>query len=484
MAGPQFLKVLSDSEVEAIRDTAYYVLERSGVDFLYPEAQEIFKKAGFRVEEDGRVHFTRDQVDAALKSVPKSFTFAARNPERTVEVGTGRAVFGAGYGAPFVTDLEKGRRRGSLEDFRNLTKLVQALPEVEANSAIICEPQDLPEETRHLDMFYETIRLSDKPLMGSPQGKARAEDNLNMAKILFGSDGFDRQGHVMALINVISPLRYDERMLGALIAYARDAQPVIVAPFAMGGASAPMTLAGILAQEHAEILAGITLTQLVRPGAPVLYGTASSLLDMRTANVTIGAAETFLIEVAHTQMAKVYGIPSRAGGSLTDAKLPDTQAGYESMMVMLATALSGTDFVLHGAGILESYLTMSYEKLVVDDEILGLVRRILRGFEVNPETLAGDLICEIGPGHHFLDTDHTLEHYLTEARQPALSDRWGYPEWSNQGSLSLEQRATEKWKKLLAEFEPPALDAKVDEELQKYVAEAKKRIEAELAERA
>lgn len=477
MARPQGFKVLTDGEVEAIAEAAFAILERSGVDFLLPEARDYFAKAGAKIDGD-RVHLSRDIVEAALKTVPKTYTHKARNPEHTVVVGAGEPVFGVGYGAPFVIDLVHGRRPGSIEDYRKLLKVFQALQHVQVNAAIICEPQDLPEPTRHLEMFLEQIRLTDKPLMGTALGE-RALDNIQMAKILYGDEGFDQQGHIFALINVISPLRYDERMLTALIAYAKEAQPLIVAPFAIGGASAPVTLAGLLAQEHAEILAGITLTQLVRPGAPVLYGSASSPLDMRTANVTIGGPETFLLVAAHAQMAKAFGLPCRGGGALADSKLPDTQAGYESMLIMLATVLAGTDYVLHSAGILESYLAMSFEKLVIDDEILGMVRRILRGFEVNPSTLAVDLICQVGPGHHFLDTDHTLEYYLSELRMPELTDRWGYNDWHGRGGKSLEQVATEKWMELLENYQQPPLDASIEAKLLSYVEEAKARIAKE-----
>lgn len=476
---PQRLNVLTPEAVEQIHETSMAILETVGVGFLLEEAREYFIRAGFRVEGE-RVYMTRDQVAAALKTVPRQFEFAARNPERSVLVGGPDPVFAVGYGPPFVTDEVNGRRRGTIADYQNLLKIMQSCSNIQVNSAIICEPQDLPEPTRHLDMFYHELKLTDKPLMGSPQGGARAIDCLNMARIVFGEKDFDQKARVMALINVISPLRFDHRMLEALIAYARHNQPTIIAAFAMGGASAPMTIAGLLAQQNAEALAGVVLTQLVRPGAPVLYGTASSFLDMRTANPSIGAPETALIISAHAQLARRYNIPCRGGGSLCDSKVPDTQAGYESMMVMLATATSGIDFVLHAAGIVESFLTLSYEKLIIDNEILGMVRRWLRGIEVDDHRLALPVIQECF-NSHFLEHDHTFEFYMTETRLPELSDRWGYPEWSSQGSTTAAQRATQKWQQILAEYEAPPLDPEVDAALQVYMAEARARIERELA---
>lgn len=476
---PQKLNVLSPQDLEQIHETSIGILEIVGVGFLLEEARQYFIQAGYRVEGE-RVFFTREQVDAVLKTVPRQFEFVARNPDKSVLVGGPDPVFAVGYGPPFVTDQVNGRRRGTFVDYQNLLKILQTCSNIQVNSAIICEPQDLPESTRHLDMFHQELKLTDKPLMGSPQGGQRAVDCLNMAKIAFGEQDFDQKARVMALINVISPLRFDHRMLEALIAYAKLNQPTIIAAFAMGGASAPMTIAGLLAQQNAEVLAGITLSQLVRPGAPVVYGTASAFLDMRTANPTIGAPETALIVSAHAQLARYYDVPCRGGGGLCDSKVPDAQAGYESMMIMLATATSGIDFVLHAAGIVESFLTMSYEKLIIDNEILGMVRRWLRGIEVDSHRLALPVIQECF-GSHFLEHDHTFEFYMTETRLPELSDRWGYPEWTNQGSTTADQRATQKWQQILAEYEAPALDAAVDAALQAFMAEARARIERELS---
>lgn len=481
MAAPAYWDVLRPAELEQIHEGSLAILSDVGLDILDPVMREILHGHGARVDGE-RVRFPRALVLDALQTVPKRFTLHARNPQHTVEIGGPEPVFAAGYGAPFVFDRQRGRRRGTLQDYRDLTRLVQCCPHIQMPTAIICEPQDVDEPVRHLQMTLTQILNTDKPYFGNPLGYERVRDVQNMVAIAYQNERiFAERTVLLCLINVISPLRYDDRMLGCLRAQAEQNQPIVAAPFAMGGASAPMTLAGIVMQANAEALAAVVMTQCVRKGAPIIYGNASSILDMRTAVAPIGAPETALLIAATGQLGRYYGIPSRAGGCLNDSKTVDGQSAYESMMTMMSAVQSGVRFILHSAGMLESYLTIGYEKLLIDHEMLAALRRLIRGIEVNPDTLALDLIREIGPGRHFLETDHTMMHYRTEIWYPDLADRWAINDWIQQGSRSIEERATARWQELLASFTPPELPAGVAAELDRYVAEAAERITREMA---
>ena len=422
----QKYETLKKREIAKIHEATLGVLEKTGLVFRYQPALKILAKAGCKVEGE-TVFFPSKLVEAQVKKAPSQFTLHARNPEKNITIGGDNIVFSPGYGAPFITDLDKGKRKGTLEDYKNLTKLAASSPYQDLTGGILVEPNDVPSEKRHAEMVYACIKNSDKCFMGSSYGEKNARDIVEMTAILFGSDwNLAEKPALLTLINSITPLIFDDRMLGALMEYAQKGQAVIVTSLAMAGATSPATLAGTLVVQNAELLAGIVLTQLIREGTPVIYGSASSITEMSTGALTIGAPETAILTSATAQIARYYGLPCRGGGAVTDSQVPDAQGGYEAMMNLLMANASGINFVLHSAGILDSYNTISYEKFIIDDEICGLVKRIKNSFELNTDTLALDIIKQVGPGGHFLDKEHTLKNFRTEFYRPTLSSRTNY----------------------------------------------------------
>ncbi|ATW27879.1 trimethylamine methyltransferase family protein [Candidatus Formimonas warabiya] len=469
----QKYEVLKKDQIEQIHETTMNVLEKIGVEFRYGPALDVFAKAGVKVEGQ-RVFLSRKMVEEQIKKAPGQFTLYARNPEKNVLLGGDSLVFTPGYGSPFITDLDRGKRQGTLEDFHNLAKLSGASPYQDLTGGILVEPNDIPTGRRHVEMAYSCIKNSDKCFMGSSYGDKCAQDIVKMMSLVFGPEWNPVQKPaLLTLINSITPLIFDERMLGALMEYAKTGQAVVITSLTMAGATGPATLAGSLVCQNAEVLAGITLAQLIREGTPVIYGSASSITEMSTGSLTIGAPEMSLLTAASAQMARYYHLPCRGGGAISDVKTADAQAGYESMMNLLITEVSGINFVLHAAGIIESYNTISYEKFIIDDEICGMVKRIKKSFDVNQETLAFDVIKEVGPGGHFLDKEHTFHHFRGEFYRPALSNRTTYEMWKENGSRQAMEVANKKWKEILSNYQPPELPAQVDKALQKFMGEIK-----------
>jgi trimethylamine--corrinoid protein Co-methyltransferase len=461
---------LSPADVQAIHDTSMKLLGKMGILFPEDDALGIFKKHGFNVDGQ-KVLFSEEQVMQAVKAVPSQFTVHTRNPQRDVIIGDGNPVFAPGYGAPFLVDEDapEGKRDPTLGDYHNLVRLAHALPNQDISGHLMVEPQDIPSETAHLHMLQAQMLHSDKPFMGSSEGALGAQHTMEMIEILFS--GKPDQPVTLGLINPLSPLGYGTEMIEALIAFARAAQPVIIATLIMAGSTGPITLAGVLAVQNAELLAGIVLAQLISPGLPCLYGSTSTNVDLRNGALAIGSPELSLCISAHAQLARFYGLPSRGGGALTDASITDAQAGYESMFGLLTTVNSGIDFVLHAGGILSSYLAFSYEKFVMDDEICGMLRHYLDGIQVDADTLAYEVIANVGPGGHFLGEDHTLERCRTEFWQPYLFDRSGLEAWWEGERLDTTDRARQRWQDLLAQHEDPPLDEIIIRQLDAYVNE-------------
>lgn len=469
----QWYELLTQAQVEQVHETSLQILTQIGMDFGYPPALEVLKNGGAKVDGE-RVFFSSRLIEEQIKKAPSEFTLYARNPEHNVVFGGNNLAFAPGYGAPFVTDLERGRRKGTLKDYENFVKLTGASTGQDVCSGMVIEPNDVPHEIRHAQMIYTTLKYSDKCFMGSAMGEKGAGDSLRMASILFGSQAqLAEKPRMISILGSLTPLKYDDRMLGAIMGYARAGQPLVITSLAIAGETGPATLAGNLALQNAEVLAGIVLSQLVREGTPVVFGGASSNAEMRNGALSIGSPEMALNAASTAQMARFYNLPARCGGAVCDAKVPDAQAAYESMMSLLMAQVSGVNFVLHAAGILESYNCMSYEKFVMDDEICGMVKRIRKGYQVNADALGLGAIKEAGPGGHFLDKDHTLKHFRTEFYQPRLFDRDNFDSWHAKGSPQSMEKANKKYKEILAGYVAPELPADVDKALQKFIKKIK-----------
>ncbi|MFW6082559.1 MAG: trimethylamine methyltransferase family protein [Chloroflexota bacterium] len=460
---------LSPDDVADIHKTSMKVLEQVGVSFPHDDILTLFDEHGFKTEGE-KVFFEEQQVMDALASVPKPFTIHALNPERSVVVGDGTPVFAPGYGAPFLVDYETGKREPTMADYEDLVRLADALPHQDMSGHLLVEPSDVSSEAAHLLMLKAHMLHSDKPFIGSTEGGVGARHTMEMAEILFGEEVGARPVTV-GLINSLSPLGYSDEMLRALQVYAEHGQPVVIAALAMAGSTGPITLVGLLAMQNAELLAGMVLTQLINPGAPAIYGSTSTNIDMKTGALAIGSPELSLMISAHAQLARFYELPSRSGGALADASFPDAQAGLESMASLMTTMNSGVDFVLHAGGILSSYLAFSAEKLVLDDEMCGMMRRYEQGIEVAPDTLAYDVITSVGSEGNYLMEMHTVERCRTEFWTPAVIDRAGLEEWMKTGQKRAVDRAHNRWEKLVAEHEDPVLDEGTIRQLESFVEE-------------
>jgi len=467
------VKTLTTDDIGAIHQTSMRLLENVGVEFPSGAALDQFKKHGIRTD-GSRVYLTEDQLMEALETVPKQFAIHARTPERSVIVGDGLPVFAPGYGAPFLVDAAPsengllGKRVPTMLDYVNLVKVAQALPNQDLSGHLLVEPGDVAVGTGHLRMLHAHMVHSDKPFIGSAAGQVGARHTFEMASILFGRNVLDWPVTI-GLVNSLSPLGYSAEMAEALLEYARWRQPLILAALVMAGSTGPITLAGVLAMQTAELLAGIALTQLVSPGTPVIFGSASTNIDMKSGALAIGSPELSQLIIAHAQLARHYGLPSRGGGALTDANYPDAQAGFESMMSLTTTVNSGVDFVLHAGGILSSYLAFSYEKFVLDDEMCGMVRRLHQGIIVTPDTLVYEVSANVGPGGNYLTEMHTVKRCRTEFWTPHLCDRGGLQAWMQTGKPTAVDRARQRWQTLVAAHQDPPLDETTARQLQAYV---------------
>lgn len=465
----QRYQVLTQNEIEQIHENSLRIMENVGIAMTYQPAKDILAKVGCKIDGD-LVYFPKELVERELKNVPSSFTMHARNPKLNVEITTEKTAYVGPYGSPFVLDMDNGRRSGSLDDFINIVKICERLENIDIQSHISCEPSDVDVKKRPNTMVYNTLKYSEKPLMGSVYGYETAKQCIEMAAIVFGGMDVIKDKPVMASIPcTLTPLSYDDNMLGAIIAYAEAGQPQLVNSLSIAGMTTPATLAGLVSLQNAEVLAGIVLAQLVNPGTPIVYSASGSNAEMRSGVLSIGSPEDALVSLVNGQLAKYYQIPCRISGALTDSKLMDSQAAYESAITLMMAQMAGGNFILHAAGIIETYTCTSYEKLIIDNEIIGYLKRINRGVDVNEETLAYDVIKEVGPRGTFLVEDHTLEHFRDEFYQPTLSDRWVYTQWLNKGAMPIEQQANAKWKEILANYGDPTLPADIDADLRKYM---------------
>ena len=467
------MSILDDAGLEQIERNAETILSEVGIAFQgFPEALKLWRDAGAQI--DGElVRFPPGMCRQIITdNAPAVFTQHARNPTRSVQVGGDATVFAPNYGSPFVMDLDRGRRYATLEDFNNVVKLAYMLPQLHHSGGTVCEPVDVAVNKRHLDMAYAHLRYSDKPFMGSVTAAERAADSVEMARIAFGGDLNDRTV-MTSLINASSPMRWDATMLGAATTYARANQACIISPFILAGAMSPVTVAGLAAQALAEALSGMAYLQLVRPGAPVVFGTFASSMSMATGAPTFGTPEAGQAIFVMAELARRVGVPFRSGGQFTSSKLPDAQAAYESAHTLLPTIQAGVNFVLHAAGWQEGGLALGYEKLILDADQLGAMEVWARGVDLSDNGQAMEAFATNTHGDHFLGNPHTLANFETAFWRSDLSDASSYEQWIEEGSLSAAQRANARWKQLLTDYSPPPIDDAVDAELVDYVARRK-----------
>jgi trimethylamine---corrinoid protein Co-methyltransferase len=469
---------------EILSEDAMAVLDRGwrrlmteiGIEFLLDESVEVFRAAGQRVEDGNRVYLDPEFVLEQVAKAPREFDVQARNPEKTIHVGGQHMAFASVYGCPFVRDGDV-RREATMDDFENLVRLSQAFPELDSPGGTICEPNDRPLDSRHLDMVYALQTLSDKPYMGSVTSGPNAADTIRMGEILFGGrEAIEATPASISLINVNSPLRYDDRMLSALMEYARAGQALIITPFLLMGAMSPVSIPATLVQQMAEALAGIALVQTIRPGAPVVFGSFLSNTDMQSGSPSFGTPESAIGLFCTGQIARSFGLPWRSGGGLNSSQTVDAQAAYESLMTMLPTFLAGANFVMHSAGWLEAGLVSCYEKFIVDIEILRQLRHEFTPLEIDEASLAFGAHEEVGPGGHFLGAMHTLERFRECFYRPLLSSTENFERWQKKGGRDATARAAEIWRATLEAYEQPPLDDGVRTELQEFVVSRRREL--------
>ncbi|MBT8079067.1 MAG: trimethylamine methyltransferase family protein [Gammaproteobacteria bacterium] len=469
-----YFELLDEEGLNLIEHNADTVLEEIGIEFRdFPQALTLLRDAGADVDGE-RVRFPRGLCRSIIQATaPPSYTQHARNPLRNVVIGGRNTVLVPAYGSPFVRSLDDGRRYATIDDFRNFVKLAYMSPELHHSGGTVCEPVDLPVNKRHLDMVYSHIRYSDKPFMGSVTSEERAQDSVDMAKIVFGEEFVDSNTVITSLINANSPLTFDATMLGAATVYARNNQATVVSPFILAGAMSPVTVAGTVTQILAEALAGICYTQLVRPGAPVIFGTFASAVSMQSGAPTFGTPEPSLVLYACAALARRLGVPFRSGGGLCASKIPDAQAAYESANTMQTAALAGVNFMLHTAGWLEGGLAMGYEKFIMDVDQAGMIEVLLRGVDLSENAQALDAMREVGPGSHFLGAAHTQANFEKAFYRSRIADNNSFEQWEQDGSLDAAARANKIWKSMLASYEAPAIDEAVDEALLEFIEKRK-----------
>ena len=469
---PNF-EILNEEALQIIEWNAETVLEEIGVNFVEnPAALDLWRAHGADVQGE-RVRIPRGLARKLCATAPSSFTQHARNPARNVEIGGRSLVLAPVYGPPFVRDIEGGRRYATINDFQNFVKLGYMSKWLHHSGGTVCEPTDVAVNKRHLDMLHAHMVLSDKPYMGSVTEPSRAADSVAMSKILFG-DGFVDQNTVMtSLININSPLTFDGIMMGALEVYARANQAAIISPFIVGGAMAPVTVAGTLTQVLAEVLAGVAYSQMIRPGAPVIFGAFVTSIDMNSGAPTFGTPEAAHITYGAGQLARRLGLPYRSGGSFCGSKLPDAQAAYETANSLNMALLAGVNFMLHACGWLEGGLVSSYEKFVMDADQLGTLHHLAQGVIMDTNGQAMDALREVGPGGHFLGCEHTQANFKSAFWRSDLFDYKPFETWAEEGSRDTMTLANERMKKQLADYQQPALDEGIREALDEFVAKRK-----------
>ncbi|NVD39540.1 trimethylamine methyltransferase family protein [Ensifer sp. HO-A22] len=467
--------VLSDDALEAIHEASLTILEEIGMDVILPEARERMKAAGADITPGtDRVRFDRGLIMDMIASAPSSFTMHARNPARNVAIGGNNLVFAQIASAPFVADREGGRRTGNQEDFRKLVKLAQSYDIIHTTGGYPVEPVDLHASVRHLDCLSDMVKLTDKVFHVYSLGRQRNTDGIEIARIGRGvsMEQMEREPSLFTIINTSSPLRLDGPMLQGIIEMSSRNQVVVITPFTLAGAMAPVTIAGALVQQNAEALCGIAFTQMVRRGAPVMYGGFTSNVDMKTGAPAFGTPEYMKAVIAGGQLARRYNIPYRTSNT-NAANTLDAQAAYESALSLWALTQGGGNFIMHAAGWTEGGLTASFEKFILDVDMLQMVAEFLTPLDVSEDALGLDAVRDVGPGGHYFGTLHTLQRYETAFYSPILSDWRNFETWTEAGRPTTYDHANRVFKQKLNEYERPPLDPAIEDELDAFVAKRK-----------
>jgi trimethylamine--corrinoid protein Co-methyltransferase len=447
------------------------------VVFKHPEALKVFEEAGACVDhKTQRVNIPTYLVEEAMDKAPSRITIHARDPQKTMRLEDDRVHFSPACTPIFAYDLDtRLRRPATLRDFENITRLMDYLERVDEGFGSVY-PQDIPEKSVHAHMMLAQVKNTSKCVRGLPQGETVARDCINMMSMVAGDEEqLLRKPMLLCIVNSVSPLQWDTKNVGGALEYARLRQPVALTPEIMAGATGPVTLAGTMVQHNAEVLSMLTLMQLMQPGTPVLFGASSTITDMRTSMLRLGAPEHGLMHVGFAQLAKHYKIPTRGVAGVSDSKSLDVQAGYETAFNLLLAVLAGFNFITYALGSIDLSLSISYEKIMTDHDLLGMVERLVKGVDVSDKTLALDVIDEIGPGGHFLAHKHTRDHHQKEHFIPQLLDTQSYESWAKAGSKDLRDKAREEVKRILQEHRPPQLDKALGKELEEYVKQVEKR---------
>ena len=456
------------------------VLERQGMRFLENESRRILATAGAEVDESsGMVRFDTAFVQEKIATAPPEFGLRARNPDHDLHIGGNHIVFSSVGGPAFVSDLDKGRRPGTYDEMCDFLRVVQSLNILHQEGGGVFEAMDLPAETRHLDLYLAQARLLDKNAQAYALGRERSVDAIEMACITLGTDrdGLAEKPALLAVINTNSPLQLDVPMAEAVFELASAGQACCITPFTLAGSMSPATLAGTLVQQTAEVLAVAVLTQLIRPGAPIMYGSFASNVDMKSGAPALGTPEYTKAAQASGQIARRLRLPFRSSDT-TVANCVDAQAAFESEMSLWGAIMGHANLVNHAAGWLEGGLTASFEKLVIDAEMLQMMAEYLRPIDTGDDEIALDAIAEVEPGGHHFGTAHTLARYETAFYSPMVSDRQNFESWQESGGINIAQRANATWKALLRDYQQPELDPAVDDALVEYVSKRKQAVEA------
>ncbi|MCG7521390.1 trimethylamine methyltransferase family protein [Ruegeria sp. Ofav3-42] len=473
------VSLIDDEAVAIIERNADRILDEIGMEFRGdPETLELFKANGARVEGE-RVRFDPGWCRDRIRTAPSVFTQHARNPARSVQIGGDAQVYAPSFGPPFVHDMENGRRYATIEDFRNITKLHHQLGAINHSGGVVVEPVDVPVPVRHLHMAHTHLTMNDKPLMGAVTAPERARDTIEMCRIAMGREFVDKNCVLYSVVNTNAPLVMDETMLWALKEYAQAGQCTVVSPFVLGGAMSPVSVAATLSQVLAEVMASVALIQLIRPGVPAAFGTFFSPISLRTGAPTFGTPEGTQFQMCAKTLADRLGLPFHSVGGLTASKVPDAQAGYESQAQLMGAAMAGVNFIIHATGCLEGLLTTGYEKIVMDADRCSAMQRFVGGVDFSEAAQAMDAFFEVEPGGHFLGAQHTQDNFESAFWMGEMSDNGTYEQWHAEGGLWQHERASARVRKLIDEYEAPAMDAGIREELDDFVARRSREIEGD-----